>query len=303
MIAGNLVGAARRRRVDALRSVRACSASARGRTRPSSSRVRSPAAARRLRLRRRDGRHPHGARDRAERRLTRSSCASSARRSSGSSPAPCRRCSSTSTARRSIRRSSAARRAARRSRRCRASSPAGGSRPATRATLIDAILAIIEENLSTDMRVLAPERRLRRLAASPGDFDIVLLNSRDHADPFGDPNVSRLVIGGTIPELGIGTIGIAQSIDPGNFADQRDGGRPARSPERPRRRSELAEPVPARRAARRKIDLVARGRRQHRRPRGRALLRQLPHRPVQRARRTSWTRAATCRTPSASAPT
>ena len=44
-----------------------------------------------------------------------------------------------------------------------------------------------------------------------------VLNSRDHADPFGQPGVSRLIVGGTIAESGIETIGIAQSIDPGNF--------------------------------------------------------------------------------------
>ena len=48
-------------------------------------------------------------------------------------------------------------------------------------------------------------------------FAIRLLNSRDHADPGDAPNVSRVVVGGTIPEFGIGTIGIAESIDPGNF--------------------------------------------------------------------------------------
>jgi len=44
-----------------------------------------------------------------------------------------------------------------------------------------------------------------------------VLNSRDHADPFGQPDVSRLIVGGTIDESGVPTIGIAQSIDPGNF--------------------------------------------------------------------------------------
>ncbi len=51
----------------------------------------------------------------------------------------------------------------------------------------------------------------------PGDYDIEILNSRDHADPWGLPNVSRIIIGGTQAELLIGTIGIAQSIDVGNF--------------------------------------------------------------------------------------
>ena len=48
-------------------------------------------------------------------------------------------------------------------------------------------------------------------------MQVNVLNSRDHADPFGQPDVSRLIVGGTIAESGIDTIGIAQSIDPGNF--------------------------------------------------------------------------------------
>ncbi|MFO1065190.1 MAG: Ig-like domain-containing protein [Pirellulales bacterium] len=53
-----------------------------------------------------------------------------------------------------------------------------------------------------------------------GDFDIEFLNSRDNPDSFGDPNVSRVIVGGTVTELGISTIGIAQSIDVGNFDTQ-----------------------------------------------------------------------------------
>ncbi|HLT47087.1 MAG TPA: hypothetical protein VK002_07650, partial [Rubricoccaceae bacterium] len=56
-----------------------------------------------------------------------------------------------------------------------------------------------------------------RHASNNPDVDLVLLNSRDHADPFGTPGVSRLIIGGTIAESGIETIGIASSIDPGNY--------------------------------------------------------------------------------------
>lgn len=37
--------------------------------------------------------------------------------------------------------------------------------------------------------------------ADLGAFDIVLLNSRDHPDPFGKRNVSRLIIGGTIADI------------------------------------------------------------------------------------------------------
>ncbi len=73
--------------------------------------------------------------------------------------------------------------------------------------VIDATLQSLAENLQTDLSQQGPN----------GSFGIQILNSRDHADPFGDPLVSRLILGGTIPELGFATIGIAQSIDPGNF--------------------------------------------------------------------------------------
>ena len=49
---------------------------------------------------------------------------------------------------------------------------------------------------------------------------LVILNSLDHPDLFGRPNVSRVVVGGTIAEAGVTTVGIAESIDPGNFAHE-----------------------------------------------------------------------------------
>jgi hypothetical protein len=67
--------------------------------------------------------------------------------------------------------------------------------------LQDRIVATVVENVRRD---LAGAR-------------VRVLNSRDHADPFGGPNVSRLIVGGTVRQSGIDTIGIAQSIDPGNF--------------------------------------------------------------------------------------
>ena len=73
--------------------------------------------------------------------------------------------------------------------------------------LIDGILASLEESITNDLAMLS----------NPA-FDVEIRNSRDHADTFGtDPNVSRLIVGGTIAESGISTIGIAESIDPGNF--------------------------------------------------------------------------------------
>ena len=74
--------------------------------------------------------------------------------------------------------------------------------------VIDAIVARVTESLDTDLDWLGPNPK----------FEIEVLNSRDHDDPWGEPNVSRVIVGGTIPELfGINTIGIAQSIDVGNY--------------------------------------------------------------------------------------
>jgi hypothetical protein len=61
---------------------------------------------------------------------------------------------------------------------------------------------------------------IRENLALHGTFGVNLLNSRDHADPWGRRNVSRLVIGGTIAESGVETVAIAQSIDPGNFGHE-----------------------------------------------------------------------------------
>jgi len=69
--------------------------------------------------------------------------------------------------------------------------------------LQDRIVDTVKENVKRDYA--AQGTRVR------------VLNSRDHADPFGQPNVSRLIVGGTVAQSGIDTIGIAQSIDPGNF--------------------------------------------------------------------------------------
>ncbi len=76
--------------------------------------------------------------------------------------------------------------------------------PASRQdALINRIVATVNENL--------------RLSGA----QVNVLNSRDDPDPFGQPDVSRLVVGGTTDESGLrGIIGIAQSIDPGNFASE-----------------------------------------------------------------------------------
>ncbi|MDG4790953.1 PPC domain-containing protein [Micromonospora sp. WMMD1102] len=76
--------------------------------------------------------------------------------------------------------------------------------------VIDGIIAEVEENLRHDMVESGLNQR----------FDIRILNSRDHADPWGQANVSRVIIGGSIEESGVPTIGIAQYIDPGNFGTE-----------------------------------------------------------------------------------
>lgn len=85
--------------------------------------------------------------------------------------------------------------------------PRWGFAPSQEGELIDAITARVTENLRQDL-----------IASGVNDrFRLVVTNSKDDPDAFGRPNVSRIVIGGTIEELGLTTIGLAQSIDPGNF--------------------------------------------------------------------------------------
>jgi hypothetical protein len=73
------------------------------------------------------------------------------------------------------------------------------------ATLIDQITAEVTENIKRDTRRLNPNVEVR------------VVNSKDNRDIFGQENVTRVIVGGTIAESGISTIGIAQYIDPGNF--------------------------------------------------------------------------------------
>jgi hypothetical protein len=88
--------------------------------------------------------------------------------------------------------------------------PGWGLTAADEDDVIDAIVASVKENVAKDLAARGTNPR----------FAIKILNSRDDADPFGRPNVSRVVVGGSIAESGISTIGIAQSIDPGNFGHE-----------------------------------------------------------------------------------
>ncbi|WP_030435387.1 PPC domain-containing protein [Actinoplanes subtropicus] len=73
--------------------------------------------------------------------------------------------------------------------------------------LEDAIVAGVTENLKKDMVASGLNPK----------FKLKIKNSKDDTDPWGQANVSRIVVGGTIAESGVDTIGISQSIDPGNF--------------------------------------------------------------------------------------
>ena len=74
--------------------------------------------------------------------------------------------------------------------------------------------AVVDAFMSTLRRVLRDD--LRQDVPGMAGLDIVLLNSRDHADP--GPGVNRLVVAGTAEQIGAeGFIGQASSVDVGNF--------------------------------------------------------------------------------------
>jgi hypothetical protein len=92
-----------------------------------------------------------------------------------------------------------------------------GLDPSDEDAIIDAVVDAVVESVDQDLRVLDGRNGDRDASGAAGEFDVEILNSRDHGDRWGDPDVSRVIIGGTIDELQIPTLGIAQSIDPGNL--------------------------------------------------------------------------------------
>ncbi len=97
----------------------------------------------------------------------------------------------------------------------------GWGLPATAEdAVIDAVVAAVDENLSRDVRATGANGDFDADGV-PGHFDVEIRNSRDHADPWGQPNVSRVIVGGTTGQLGLLLIGIAEVIDPGHFARQK----------------------------------------------------------------------------------
>lgn len=73
--------------------------------------------------------------------------------------------------------------------------------------LIDAVLATVQNKLVEDVANRGGSDR----------FQLEVRNSRDHEDDFGDPFVSRVIVGGTRDEFGVSTVATAQSVDVGNF--------------------------------------------------------------------------------------
>jgi Ca2+-binding RTX toxin-like protein len=88
------------------------------------------------------------------------------------------------------------------------------------SAVIDAIVATVVENLAEDISgvIGVGKNGDFQVTGQAGEFQIEILNSRDHADPFGlYPNVSRVIIGGSREEFGPNVVGMAPSIDVGNF--------------------------------------------------------------------------------------
>lgn len=85
--------------------------------------------------------------------------------------------------------------------------------------LIDKILSRVDEDFNTVIPRNGTNGDFDH-SGVPGEFGIRVLNSRDHADPLGQPNVTRVIVGGVNTDLGFeeGTLlGVASSLDIGNF--------------------------------------------------------------------------------------
>lgn len=88
--------------------------------------------------------------------------------------------------------------------------------------VINSIVGVVKENIERDIAAKGNNGNFDS-TQNPGDFGITILNSRDHADPFGRSDVSRMIIGGTMAEFTIPTIGLSESIDVGNFETNETG--------------------------------------------------------------------------------
>lgn len=88
--------------------------------------------------------------------------------------------------------------------------------PADEAALAAAVTAVAVESLSADLRQRGGNGDFAE-SGRFGDFDLDVRTSLDAPDPYGEPGVSRVIVGGRRDELGLETIGIAASVDVGDF--------------------------------------------------------------------------------------
>jgi hypothetical protein len=88
--------------------------------------------------------------------------------------------------------------------------PRWGLAPSDEPALVEVVVATVRELLVRDVveRGANPRVGLR------------VRSSADSPDPTGEPNVTRVIVGGSIAEAVFAgpTVGVAESIDPGNFA-------------------------------------------------------------------------------------
>lgn len=85
-----------------------------------------------------------------------------------------------------------------------------GLSAADEPAVVAQIVRTVRENLAEDVAAKGNNPVTR----------LVILDSLHHPDLWGRQNVSRVVVGGTTEEVGFATVGIAESIDPGNFAHE-----------------------------------------------------------------------------------
>ncbi|MEZ6086844.1 MAG: Ig-like domain-containing protein [Pirellulaceae bacterium] len=88
--------------------------------------------------------------------------------------------------------------------------------------LIDGIIAEMEENFR-DIADIGPNGDFDA-TGTPGHYKLEILNSRDHEDPWGLPNVPRVFMTGAGADINItGAFGIASSLDVGNMVTEETG--------------------------------------------------------------------------------
>ncbi|MGL5857943.1 MAG: hypothetical protein ACRC35_05975 [Angustibacter sp.] len=90
-----------------------------------------------------------------------------------------------------------------------------GLRAKDERALIRAVQANVQENIEHDLRE----------SGLSDSVSVKVVTNLDGPDLWGKPGVTRIVVGGTVAESGLPfpTVGIANSIDPGNFDKQETG--------------------------------------------------------------------------------